>query len=118
MRFISRSASLLPLAILAPLTGCSTLNSASSPFSDGWREGRVVQVSPASEIPRPGYWRCLRAMPTDSRTKAQYAVVAYSRFGRARQRLVAVPADLNLAKNDTVYVNLNRCEDAIVRPRH
>lgn len=115
MKPISRRAGLLLLGMLPLLSGCSGLSDARYTFSEEWREGRVVQMVSGPAIPRPAFWQCSRAATPDSPSKARCVLVAYSRFGRARQRLVAAPVDLQLGENQTVYVNLTRCEDAVAR---
>jgi hypothetical protein len=113
--FNPRSASLFSLAVLLTLlSGCAPLYEGKYAFADGWRKGRSVKISDAAAVPRPGYWQCLRQAPPGAQAKAPYAIVRYSGFGRARQRLVPVHRDLELRENEAVYVNLGRCEDAIV----
>jgi hypothetical protein len=109
------SATLLSLATLAVVSGCSTLYEGKYDFRDGWRKARVVQIIQGAAVVRPEYWQCWRDAPSTSRGERRYALLLYSRFGRERQRMVPVPSGLELQKNETVYVNLNRCEGAIVK---
>lgn len=109
------SATLLILAMLALVSGCSTLYEGKYAFGEGWRKGRVVQITRRSAIAPSNYWQCVREAPTIELNESSYALLAYSGYGRARQRLVPVPQSLDLRENEAVYVNLGRCEDAIAK---
>lgn len=109
------SAILLFLATLAVLSGCSTLYEGKYNFRDGWRKARVVQFIQGSTVARAEFWQCLRQESAAVRSESRYALLSYSGFGRARQRLVPMPPGLDLQKNEAVYVNLGRCKNAIVK---
>jgi hypothetical protein len=115
MKTIPQTATLLSLGMLAFLSGCSTLYEGKYDFADGWRKGQVVQVTLASAVARPNYWQCLRATQSVTRDQVSYAVVKYSRLGKAREHLVAVPPGLDLEEKEPVFVNLGRCENAIAK---
>ncbi|MEO8653266.1 MAG: hypothetical protein ABI409_04015 [Ramlibacter sp.] len=109
------SATLLSLATLAAVSGCTTVYEGKYDFRDGWRKARVGQIIQGAAIVRPEYWQCWRDAPSASRGDSRYALLLYSGFGRARQRMVPVPSGLELQKNETVFFNLGRCEGAIVK---
>ena len=80
-------ATLLIWAMLALVSGCSTLYEGKYAFGEGWRKGRVVQITRRSAIARPNHWQCLREAPTTGRNESSYALLTNSGYGRARQRL-------------------------------
>lgn len=112
------SALTLPLLLGAVplLSACTTLLDGQYDYRDGWRRGKVVAVIPGAAVERPGYWSCLRQVPAAQRAATNYVLVLYPVTGRAsRTRLVPRMPGVDVAPGDSVLVNLDRCDGAVVR---
>jgi|GEM_PF-5000534 hypothetical protein len=97
---------------LSVLIGCSTPDQEDPMhgFDAGWVKGRVVQILPGEELMNPGFWTCTQNV--SQRGAPSYARVRY-RLRSEREHLVPVPPDQHLQAGDAVWVNLDRCENAI-----
>ena len=103
------------VALLA-LAGCaSDLFEGKYAFSEGWRKATVLRVEQGSAVEDPRFWSCLRNVPVAATANRSYVVVAYHQTSRHRKHLVEAPPDMQLGPGDNVYVNLSRCDDAVVR---
>lgn len=116
MSALERLVRLLPLAILlAALSGCASLAYDAPPtplgLEQGWRTGRVLQVGPAAEL---GGRRSSDCRYRGEQTDHVYAVVAVVNFARLRHRVVPLAFEDDVHTGDRVYVNLRRCDQALV----
>lgn len=108
----------LPLLLGAVplLSACTTLLDEHYDYRDGWRRGKVVAVIPGAAVERPGYWSCLRQVPVAQRVATNYVLVLYPVTGRAsRTRLVPRMPGVDVTPGDSVLVNLERCDNTLVR---
>lgn len=106
---------LVSLVTAASISACSTPYDAAHPFADGWRQGQVVEIAASAPTERVRYWQCLREPAAATRSQRPHAIVKYSSYDHPVLRLVPVPSGLDLQPKEPVYVNLNRCEDAVAR---
>lgn len=82
-------------------------------FSDGWREGTVVEAGPASTLRRPLSPEC-KALGTRMGEDSNHVSVEYRRMGRRSVRTLPVAPNIRVKSGDLVYVNIRmRCETAL-----
>lgn len=104
------------LGVVPLLSACTTLLDGRYDYRDGWRRGKVVSIIPGAAVERPAYWSCLRQVPAAQRAATNYVIVLYPITGRAsRTRLVPLMPGVDVAPGDSVLVNLERCDGAVVR---
>ena len=102
------------LAAILLLGGCATVYEGGYARADGWRRGGVVAVQPGTTLERPDYWTCTRDLTREQRSSREYVVVWFVE-GRYKGYYAAeVPAGTQLAQRAPVFVNVHRCQDAVV----
>ena len=113
-RFHSFQTKLIMIFCATALTACaSTVFEGKYPRADGWRRAWVVSLQPGERLERPRYWTCTRDLPVEARATRQYAVVRYLSGHYTGFHAVEVPAGSEFRAGERVYVNLNRCRDAL-----
>ena len=96
------------------LGGCATVYEGGYARADGWRRGGVVAVQPGAGLERPDYWACTRDLTGEQRSSRQYVVVWFVE-GRYKGYYAAeVPSGAQFARSAPVFVNVLRCQDAVV----
>lgn len=105
------------LAVMALVTaGCSTVYEGRYDFNDGWREGEVLEIAPASAIKSPQFSDCRESSSPEQLATYKFALVAFNHLGRI-QRQVAPLADASgLKLGELVYINITNCS-AQIMPR-
>lgn len=93
---------------LAVLEACASLHDASRPFRDGWRQGIVTQIAPATAFSRATY-DCRDRMLVDEKGEARFARVTFHHTSMKVAMLVAVPHDGEVQAGDQVHVKFNDC---------
>lgn len=102
------------LAAILLLGGCATVYEGGYARSDGWRRGGVVAVQPGAGLERPDYWACTRDLTREQRSSREYVVVWFAE-GRYKGYYAAeVPSGTQFAQHAPVFVNVFRCQDAVV----
>ena len=104
------------LLVTAGIVGAIFLQSTRARFLQGWRPGQVVEIDLGTAIHVPSSKDCLQQASPETRATQRYVVVLYpSTLRRYRNRVVPLPKGLDLRPGDRVQVNIDRCEDALVR---
>jgi hypothetical protein len=97
---------LVSLATLL-LTGCVTLYDNRYPSAEGWRYAWVHTVGTAEEVSSVTLKQCLsEAHATDT---GKYVKVWFRNGSGSRSIAVPLPAEVQVSKGETVYVNLETC---------
>ncbi len=101
--------------LLASTAGCSTVYEGKYEFSEGWREARVIQIAPASQIERPEFFDCIRRASPQERATESFIVLSYRRMGKTAKRAAPLSANSQLRVGDAVYVNASGCDGPVVK---
>ena len=97
-------------ATLLATTGCSTVYERQLRFSDGWREGDVLEVGSASTIKSPQFSDCREAtISPQAAANGKFVLVAFRYMSRIERRVVPLPIESNFATGEMVYVNVADC---------
>ena len=97
------------------ISGCGTpIYADRYSWSDGWRDGKVVQVLQGSDVPYARWYRCLKDVSPEERSGRLYAQVIF-RQGRYKREWLPVPKDVELHPGDAAYFNPYRCDADIVK---
>ena len=102
-------------AALGFLNGCASSDEGPYDFSQGWRKASVLEISSGQDVRNPNFWRCLRQSTPSERLAGRYAVVSYHSIRSSTKHLVPVPNGLVLRPGDEVFVNIDRCDNALAR---
>ena len=101
-------------AALVLMAGCATVYEGGYRRSEGWRRGGVVETVEGAALERPTYWTCTRALSREQREARRFILVWYVE-GRYKTYYVAsAPSAHRFLPGQTVFVNVLRCEDALV----
>ena len=117
MRSLTRIRLGLPGAALATgalLAGCATVYEGGYQRAEGWRRGGVVSVHQGTELERPNYWACTRDLAPEQRANKRYVVVWFVEGKYKGYYAAEAPPGREYARNDPVFVNVMRCQDALV----
>ena len=96
------------------LAGCLTVYEGKYDFNDGWREAEVMKIAGASEIKKPQFSDCRESAMPQQLSTDQFAVLSYKRMGRKRAHVAPLMPSEAVRPGDLVYVNVTRCDTALV----
>lgn len=101
--------------LLVPLAGCTLLYEGKYDWDEGWRAGRVVHLGQGKQLPPLLAGDCRQGTLASVMEKTLYADVRYQTEGRwTRERVVPIPANVDVHEGDLVYFNTNDCKQTAV----
>ncbi len=93
----------------AMLSGCTTpVYEQQYAWSEGWRKGKVMEVSQAATLVEQFTKDC-KASAFTTKPGDQYATISYRRLGRSARVTVALDKTIALKVGDEIYVNVRDC---------
>jgi len=97
-------------ATLLVTASCSTVYERQLRFSDGWREGDVLEVGPSSTIKSPQFSDCREApLSPQAAANDKFVLVAFQYMSRIEGRVVPLPVESSFTTGEMVYVNVADC---------
>lgn len=112
-RDLARCCTALGLTLVLP--GCTTLYEGKYDFRDGWRQAKVTQVLPASQLERPEFFACVRRASANQRANEPFLILTYKKFLRTAERAIVLPQTPQLTLGETVYVNISSCDGPVAK---
>lgn len=112
-----KTLTVMTMALSVLTSACSTTGDLPYGYQDGWRRAQIVGIGDG-QAALPLVNQDCRAESERGNGAAHYAVTSYSYGGNPnlrKKRVVAVPADSDLAVGDWVYVNVVDCRLALQR---
>jgi hypothetical protein len=98
------------------LAGCaSPIYEGGRAWDQGWREGKVEKVAPASELGGRHTYDCRYRDGAGRSAPGRFAVVGLENMSRHRHQVVPVDPLNEIREGDAVLSNLRNCEPPVVR---
>src|ERR1043166_747805 len=103
------------VVLLVPLVGCAMVYEGKYDWDEGWRAGHVVHLGKGKQLPPPPGGDCRQGVAASVIEKTLYADVRFQTEGRwIRERVVPIPANVDVHEGDLVYFNTRDCKQMAI----